>query len=364
MGQDSGDEVIGGDYRGGLQRRKAMTHGWTKARRAQFLDALANSCNVQLALREVGLRHTAAYALRRNDAQFAAQWQMALEVGYHRLETALLRRALEAVDGLELDERDEPVVKMTVAEAMHVMGNHRKAVLLGGVRRRLNAARWSMRGCSRHWRTSCAGCRSAAAMRGRGGRPIAPIAATMPVTHGGTSDLWLRASGSALLDRAVVLESTGRFRPGADNSQTLGWTTHRWQAVYAVTGTIQTSDARDKIWRGGPSDDERRAARRIIGELGFFQWTDAVAAKGSAGARWHFGVRAQAVWDIMADEGLVEARGADGAPGQTPYGFLCFDRWDDGEGGADGGGDRFGVRPDQLALFLIAVLADAVLAPC
>jgi len=44
------------------------------------------------------------------------------------------------------------------------------------------------------------------------------------------------------------------------------------------------------------------------------------------------------------------------APGRTPYAFLCFDRWQDDAGGWH---DRFGVRSDQLALFLIAALAGA-----
>ena len=91
-----------------------------------------------------------------------------------------------------------------------------------------------------------------------------------------------------------------------------------------------------------------------MGELGFFQWHDAIAAKGVGAARRHFGVRAQAVWAIMADEGLVDPIDGDGRPGHTPYAFLCFDRWEDTAGVSHG---RFGVRGDQLALFLIAGLA-------
>lgn len=36
------------------------------------------------------------------------------------------------------------------------------------------------------------------------------------------------------------------FRPGSDNALTLGTASQRWQTVYAVTGTINTSDARAK----------------------------------------------------------------------------------------------------------------------
>lgn len=157
----------------------------------------------------------------------------------------------------------------------------------------------------------------------------------------------------------LVIQADGHTRAASDNSYSIGTSAFRWSVVYAGTGAINTSDMRDKSWRGGATAAELRAARRIAGELGFYQWIDAIEAKGPEQARYHFGVRAQRVWAIMADEGLVEPIGGDGAPGKTPYAFLCWDRWE-----PDGGGeavDRFGVRPDQLALFLIAAL-DARLA--
>lgn len=150
--------------------------------------------------------------------------------------------------------------------------------------------------------------------------------------------------------------------PTGDNSQPLGLGSFRWSVVYAGTGTINTSDEREKDWRGGLNAAELRAAKRIAGELGFYRWLDAIAEKGDA-ARLHFGARAQQVWSIMADEGLVDPI-VDGIPGDTPYAFLCFDEWDatadqlDDEGNvampARKAGNRFGLRVDQLALFLIA----------
>lgn len=151
-------------------------------------------------------------------------------------------------------------------------------------------------------------------------------------------------------------------RPGADNSGAVGSGSFRWSVLYAATGTINTSDQREKEWRGGLNEAELRAAKRIAGELGFYRWLDAIAEKGDA-ARLHFGARAQQVWSIMADEGLVDPI-VDGIPGNTPYAFLCFDQWDYAEAVLDESGnviappreagDRFGVRVDQLALFLIA----------
>jgi hypothetical protein len=146
------------------------------------------------------------------------------------------------------------------------------------------------------------------------------------------------------------INETGDFRPWVDNLHNIGAGSSRVGTVFAATGAINTSDAHEKTWRGPPGEAELRAAKRIAAELGFFQWNDAIAEKGAGAARRHFGVRAQAVWAIMADEGLVDPVGADGRPGATPYAFLCWDEW-----GADGETRmRFGIRHDQLALFLIA----------
>lgn len=166
--------------------------------------------------------------------------------------------------------------------------------------------------------------------------------------------------------------------PGSDNNITGGSAVYRFSVLWAGTGTISTSDERDKTWRGAPTEAELRAAKRVIGELGFFRWKDAIAEKGADGARYHFGVRAQRVWAIMADEGLIEPIGADGRPGETGYAFLCWDEWEDqveveptystsmvDEAGIPlmisetrtvvrKAGERFGIRYEQLLLFLMA----------
>jgi hypothetical protein len=149
--------------------------------------------------------------------------------------------------------------------------------------------------------------------------------------------------------RLLISYPSGNVTPGTDNAQALGAGGKRWSVVYAGTGTINTSDAREKTWRGAPTPAELAAARRIIGELGFYRWNEALAKKGEEEARLHFGARAQAVWEVMADEGLVDSLN-EGAP-SSRYAFLCRDALG-GEG--DAAGDRLGIRPDQLALFLIA----------
>jgi hypothetical protein len=165
------------------------------------------------------------------------------------------------------------------------------------------------------------------------------------------------AGDPVTLTNGFVVNASGAVTPGADNGQTLGGSSLRWSVVYAGTGAINTSDARDKAWRGALSSAELAAARRIAGDLGFYQWQDAIAEKGVDGARLHFGARAQAVWAIMADEGLIDPI-VEGVRPDSRYAFLCYDEWAEERDAAGqsvvAAGNRFGIRPDQLALFLIA----------
>lgn len=168
---------------------------------------------------------------------------------------------------------------------------------------------------------------------------------------------------------------SGTIEPMADNAYGIGHPSFRASEIRLVNPPIVTSDEREKTWRGAMSPAEISAAKRIAAELGFYQWNDSIAEKGAVVARLHFGVRAQSVWAIMADEGLIPAL-AEGIDPDSKYAFLCWDKWDaiapveaeeeelDGEGNvivaAQSGhpgreaGNRFGIRPDQLALFLSA----------
>lgn len=212
-----------------------------------------------------------------------------------------------------------------------------------------------------------------------------------------------------------LVQATGNFIPGADNAYNAGHGSQRIAVVFAATGTINTSDEREKTWRETLGVDvvayapnlyeaELRAGLRSIEELGFFQWNDSIADpdKGPEGARWHFGPRAQRVWAICAEEGLCDAlipREPDGdwlpPEGCNPPAFLCFDEWEEETApvlawwrpsdilGVDGNpemvpcaegeegteqrptgetyvrrpaGNRFGVRIDQLHSLMIAAL--------
>lgn len=197
-----------------------------------------------------------------------------------------------------------------------------------------------------------------------------------------------------------LIVNAGNISPGDDDNLNLGASSVRWSQLYAATGTINTSDEREKNWIGAIDDAHFAAGLEIQSELGFYQWNDAVDEKGEDGARCHFGARAQRVWNIFAKHGCCDPI-KNGKPGKTPLAMLCFDAWDEevepiyetvtktrpeeretGQLDDDGepimeivevpyeeqvdtgktrvareAGDRFGFRIDQLNSFLIAVQA-------
>lgn len=147
--------------------------------------------------------------------------------------------------------------------------------------------------------------------------------------------------------------TTNGFYPAADNTKLLGRSSNRWSTVFAGTGTINTSDQREKTTPEQITDAVLDAWGDV--QLICFQWLHAVREKGEDMARWHFGVIAQQVRDAFAAHGL------DG----TRYGLLCYDEWQetpevlDEDGNvavpAQQAGNRWGIRADQC-LFLEAAL--------
>jgi len=156
--------------------------------------------------------------------------------------------------------------------------------------------------------------------------------------------------------RSVIFEGLyNGWNPGVDNVTALGRTAKRWSVVYAGTGTINTSDAREKQQIRSLSDAEKAVAVRLKGMIKAFKFTDAVALKGD-GARIHFGVIAQEVKEAFEAQGLVA----------ESYAILCFDEWvAEPEGKDEDGnttkqaiiaGNRYGVRYEELLAFIIAAL--------
>ena len=110
--------------------------------------------------------------------------------------------------------------------------------------------------------------------------------------------------------------SNGNLFPGNDNNQALGNSSRRWSTIYAGTGVISTSDARDKTdFKNIP--DEVLDAWEDVNYLQF-KFIDSVEEKGDQ-ARYHIGVVAQQIKDAFEGRGLDPFK----------YGLLCYDKWDD-----------------------------------
>lgn len=137
------EDMIGAQRNRPLQAKSGRENGWTKAKRTAFLSELAASCNIRRASQAAGMTPSGVYKLRQREEEFAVAWQAALEIGYERLETALVRRALETVGEVDIDEADaraELLEKMTVEQAIRILRQHRESIRQGRPRdRRLSA---------------------------------------------------------------------------------------------------------------------------------------------------------------------------------------------------------------------------------
>lgn len=159
--------------------------------------------------------------------------------------------------------------------------------------------------------------------------------------------------------------------PWTDNTLSLGTASRRYSIVYAATGAISTSDETKKSEFFDIEEAERNAALEIKSNIRKFKMLDAVEEKGFDGARWHFGVGAQSVGDIMRKHGLDPEE----------YGFWCHDVWDaqpeyteewgaeyDEEGKeirpagkrvikeAKEAGETYGIRYEELSMFILAAI--------
>lgn len=154
----------------------------------------------------------------------------------------------------------------------------------------------------------------------------------------------------------------GNWKPQVDNGQDIGSALARMRTIYAGTGTINTSDERLKTDIRSLSEAERRVALQLKGRIGAFKFLDAIEDKGD-GARWHFGIGAQTVAAAFSAEGLDA----------THYGLFCYDEWPEEWAQWDAqpdatppreagrklmreAGNRYGVRYDELAMFILAAL--------
>ena len=88
-----------------------------------------------------------------------------------------------------------------------------------------------------------------------------------------------------------------------DNTMDIGWSSNRFDDIFATNGTIQTSDANEKQDVAALTATEMLVAASISGLFKTFRWIDSVADKGD-NARTHTGVIAQDVQAAFIAEGL------------------------------------------------------------
>lgn len=150
------------------------------------------------------------------------------------------------------------------------------------------------------------------------------------------------ASGGSYPGTGRYVGDSVSWRPWSDATYSLGTGPQRWTAVYAVNGTIQTSDGNEKQQIEELSAAELAVAKRIKGLIRKFKFNDSVAEKGD-GARIHVGVIAQDVRDAFLAEGLDPYK----------YGLFCSDTWNTLDGTSK---TRLGVRYEELLAFVIAAL--------
>jgi hypothetical protein len=159
----------------------------------------------------------------------------------------------------------------------------------------------------------------------------------------------------ALTLAASSINCTAAIRPSVDTGSALGGPSNRWTEVFAATGTINTSDEREKQDISLLDAAEKRVAVAIKGLVKKFRFKSAVQARGE-NARIHVGVIAQEVVAAFTAEGLDAAR----------YGILCYDEWDELEEIKDEkgniaqvycpAGNRYGIRYEELLAFIIAAI--------
>ncbi|EFJ3314237.1 hypothetical protein G5I73_004413, partial [Escherichia coli] len=112
------------------------------------------------------------------------------------------------------------------------------------------------------------------------------------------------------------LADANKIAPVDDNVKAIGQPSNRCSVIYAGTGSINTSDETLKT-RYDILNAERNAAIEIKSVIYKFKFNDSINHKGIESSRYHFGVGAQTVGDILRKHGLNPEQ----------YAFWCYDEW-------------------------------------
>lgn len=134
-----------------------------------------------------------------------------------------------------------------------------------------------------------------------------------------------------------------------DNVVSNGRASNRWSVVYAGTGTINTSDDREKTYLD-ISEKETLIAKELKLLMKKFKFNNSIEEKGLEVARIHFGTSAQSV-KLVFEKYELNA---------FDYALLCYDEWED-ERDEEGNivkiaGNRYGIRYEELLCFIISAI--------
>jgi hypothetical protein len=180
-----------------------------------------------------------------------------------------------------------------------------------------------------------------------GARDSAQISSVQQTTDTDRLDFWARYPTTGLINMLSCSPLNNSVIPGSDDAHNLGSSGFRWRAVYATTGTINTSDEREKQQQRSINEAEKLCAVELKDSIKAYKWNDAVETRGD-GARWHFGLMAQRVVEVFEGHGL----------NAHEYGMLCYDEWE-AEYSEEGdvikeAGNLYGVRYDEIIMFILA----------
>ena len=172
----------------------------------------------------------------------------------------------------------------------------------------------------------------------------------------------LKINGSDALGTSWKSVAEGHWLPGIDAFSNIGSASLRIGNIYLSTAPVVTSNEKLKTELLTISERERSAAIEIKNSISKYKMIDSVEKKGFDGARWHFGVGAQTVGEILKKHGLDPSE----------YGFWCKDYWGDeyedqnirssdsldmefnGSVKVSNEGENYGIRYDELMMFILA----------
>ncbi|MCA3695824.1 DUF2793 domain-containing protein [Aquidulcibacter sp.] len=156
----------------------------------------------------------------------------------------------------------------------------------------------------------------------------------------------IAANGALQTEFCTVFHGGAAPEPANDSAFALGSPSRRFSSLFATTGAINTSDAREKVHFQAIGAPELDAARAILRAIGSFQWRESVKVKGRKKARRHIGVTAQSVRSALVSAGL--------AP--EDWALFCKDLVSDSADTGKQTQTRYGLRLDQVILLAITGL--------